>query len=130
MQHIDPIKGAVIFDKSDITSPDTQSRILEELNGDLADVVLSDMAPNSSGIKSLDQDVIIELCLSVLKFCTVVLGDKGSVVCKIWTGADRQKLKSVMERMFKKVTYVKPDASRPESAELYLVGQEYFLRKT
>ena len=88
------------------------------------------MAPSATGTPSLDHDMIIELCLSVLKFCTVVLGDNGCVVCKIWMGGDQEKLKHVMERMFRKVRFVKPEASRSDSAELFLVGQEYFLRKT
>ena len=129
LQHIDPIQGAVIFDKSDITSPDTQARILEEMNGQLADVVLSDMAHNATGTKSLDHDMIIELSMSVLKFCTVVLSHNGSIVLKIWMGGEHEKLKSVMERMFRKVEFVKPKASRSDSSEIYLVGQEYFLRK-
>ena len=130
LQPIQPIEGAVLFDKSDFTSPDTQARIIEELDGELADVVLSDMAPNASGTASLDHDVIIQLCLSVLHFCTVVLKSDGSVVCKIWMGSDQEKLKSVMDRMFRKVKYVKPEASRSDSAEVYLVGQGYRLRKT
>ena len=130
LQHIQPIEGAVLFDKSDFTSPDTQARILEELDGQLADVVLSDMAPNASGTPSLDHDVIIQLCLSVLQFCTVVLKSNGSVVCKLWMGSDQKKLKSVLERMFRKVKNVKPEASRSDSAEIFLIGQEYRLRKT
>ena len=129
LQHIEPIEGAVIFDKSDFTSPDTQARILEELGGHLADVVLSDMAPNASGTPSLDHDAIIQLCLSVLQFCTVVLKSNGSVVCKLWMGGDQEKLKCVMERMFRKVKYVKPEASRSDSAELFLIGQDYCLQK-
>ena len=88
------------------------------------------MAPSATGTPSLDHDMIIELCLSVLKFCTAVLGDNGCVVCKIWMGGDQEKIKHVMERMFRKVRFVKPEASRSDSAELFLVGQEYFLRKT
>lgn len=126
LQHIEPIKGAIIYDNCDFTSSDTQAKILAELDGHLADVVLSDMAPSASGTASLDHDAIIELCLSVLKFCTVVLKQNGCVVCKIWMGGDQDKLKGVMQRMFKKVRYVKPESSRSDSAEIFLIGQNYF----
>ena len=129
LQTFAPVEGATIFAQSDFTEPETQTKILEKLDGRLVDVVLSDMAPRSSGGRQHDHDVICELCLSVLKFCTQVLKLDGHVVCKLWEGSDRDKMISVMERMFKTVKIVKPASSRSDSAEIFLLGMHYNLKR-
>ena len=130
LQDIEPIDGVTIFPKSDFTKPETKSKILHVLDNRLANVILSDMAPKASGNREHDHDAIFQLCLSVLKFSSQVLDSGGHVVCKLWDGSDTKKLKEVMHRMFTNVKTIKPDASRENSAEIFLLGQYYKLRKT
>ena len=125
LQHVMPVEGATIFHQCDFTSHDTQARILEKLGNQKADLVLSDMAPAASGVKSLDHDKIIELCSSVVRFSTVVLDHGGSVLCKIWMGGKQHLLENAMKKLFVDVKAVKPPASRADSAELYLLGKGY-----
>lgn len=83
LQDIEPLEGVTILGGSDFTKLDTQTRLLHVLNNRLANTVLSDMAPRSSGNRELDHQVIFDLCLSVLKFSTQVLDSGGHVVCKL-----------------------------------------------
>ncbi|KAL5018973.1 hypothetical protein ScPMuIL_004695 [Solemya velum] len=122
---ISPIEGSCIFSQSDFTSAETQSKILSCLGKGKANVVLSDMAPNATGVKHLDHDLISELCLSVLTFSTSVLSDGGAVVCKIWMGHNQNRLLSAMKTIFKNVKIMKPNASRGDSSEIFLVGRGY-----
>jgi len=67
LQQMYPIKGVTLLGNSDFTTPKTWQKIKEILNGRHIDVVLSDMAPNASGVKHLDHDLIIKLAYSVVK---------------------------------------------------------------
>lgn len=67
LQQMYPIKGAILLGNSDFTSPKTWKKIKDHLNGQSIDVVLSDMAPNATGVKQLDHDLIIRLAYSVIK---------------------------------------------------------------
>lgn len=128
LQDIEPLEGVTILGGSDFTKLDTQTRLLHVLNNRLANTVLSDMAPRSSGNRELDHQVIFDLCLSVLKFSTQVLDSGGHVVCKLWDGREKQNIVSVMKKMFRTVKIMKPDASRSDSAEIFLLGIDYILR--
>jgi 23S rRNA (uridine2552-2'-O)-methyltransferase len=130
LQDIEPIDGVTVFPKSDFTTSETQSKILRVLDGRHANVVLSDMAPKASGNREHDHDAIFQLCLSVLKFSSHVLDSGGHVVCKLWDGRETNKIQEVMNRMFTTVKTVKPDASRSDSSEIFLLGQYYKLRKS
>ncbi|KAL3876745.1 hypothetical protein ACJMK2_034542 [Sinanodonta woodiana] len=125
IQHMFPVPGATILDQHDFTKKETQVKITELLSGKQADVVLSDMAPNASGSRELDHDQIVQLCMSVLEFSSKVLRPGGTVLCKLWMGRDTQTLNSVMDRMFDRVKVVKPDASRSDSAEIFLLGTDF-----
>lgn len=65
--NIFPIEGVTFLNQSDFTTSETQNKIINLLNGEKVDVVLSDMAPNASGIKSLDHEKLIEMAYNVLK---------------------------------------------------------------
>lgn len=67
LQQMYPIKGATLLGNSDFTSPKTWQKIKDHLNGQSIDVVLSDIAPNATGVKHLDHDLIIRLAYSVIK---------------------------------------------------------------
>lgn len=123
--NVSPIDGATLLFPYDFTTAETQSKVLDILGQIKTDIVLSDMAPNATGVKSFDHDKIVELCSSVLKFSTVVLKDGGNVLCKIWMGGKQTLLEDAMKRMFSHVKYVKPTSSRTESAEIFVLGRDY-----
>ncbi|OQV19249.1 rRNA methyltransferase 2, mitochondrial [Hypsibius exemplaris] len=117
-----PYPGAVFLPHSDFTKGKTKRKILEQLAGRPVDVVLSDMAPNASGISQLDHEAIVGLCTEALRFGVTVLREGGTFLCKIWTGSGDQALRALLRTHFAVVRNVKPPASRDESSELYLLG--------
>lgn len=88
-------------------------------------VVLSDMAPNTSGVKSVDQLRSAELCLAALELADRVLSDGGGWVCKIFQGPDVPEVVQALRVRFDTVRTVKPKSSRSESLEVFLVALGY-----
>jgi 23S rRNA (uridine2552-2'-O)-methyltransferase len=125
IEHMNPVEGAYILHQSDFTLPETQEKVFKILNGRPVDVVLSDMAPKATGQKSLDHDRIVELCFTVLLFGKKVLKPGGSLVCKLWQGANQHRLEAAMTSLFEKVKVAKPSSSRSDSAEIFLVGKNF-----
>lgn len=89
------------------------------------DVVVSDMAPNTSGIKGVDQCRSLELCESVLALAERMLIPGGHFVCKVLEGPDFPAWRKSVQSKFGEIKTMKPDASRDESMETYLVGLGY-----
>ena len=89
------------------------------------DVVLSDVAPNTTGLKERDQALAHELCLRVLEIAIQLLDKKGNMVMKIFEGPDTPELIKEVEKLFSSVKLVKPMASTKGSKELYLVARNY-----
>jgi 23S rRNA (uridine2552-2'-O)-methyltransferase len=89
-----------------------------------ADVVLSDMAPNLSGQRTSDQARHFELAEAALAFAADVLGPNGIFVVKVFQGADFEPYVKACRAAFVKVAGRKPDASRAESHEQYLIARE------
>ena len=116
-----PVEGAT-FLQSDFTSESTQKEILKILGSRKFDVVLSDMAPNASGIPGMDHDKIIDLSYRALKFALVNSYAGSHFVTKIWTGSGQDKLFSDISTFYSEAKLIKPKSSRSESAEIYLVG--------
>ena len=125
LQDFIPVEGATILKKSDFTSAETQQKILDLLAGKKADIVLSDMAPNATGIKSLDHEQIVELCIAVIRFANVVLAPGGTCLVKLWQGGEQAKLETLMRKLFQRVQVVIPSASRPDSAELFILARNF-----
>ncbi|XP_019397578.1 PREDICTED: rRNA methyltransferase 2, mitochondrial [Crocodylus porosus] len=125
---IAPLEGAVFLSNADVTDPSTLNKIQEMLPSGKADVILSDMAPNATGIQELDHDKLINLCLSVLDMSSNILQPGGIMLCKFWNGRDAQLLQSRLMEHFCNVRTIKPQASRKESAESYYLARGY--RKT
>lgn len=125
LQHMVPIDGAHIIHEADFTKSETQKRIMDILDDQKAGAVISDMAPRATGIKSMDHDNIIDLCVAVLELAIVVLKPGGVVLCKLWQGGRQQLLQTQMKRLFEKVKIIKPKSSRAESAEIFLYGSNY-----
>jgi len=99
----------------------------EELLGDLKafDVVLSDMAPDTTGIRSADQARSANLFEEALQRGVRLLAPMGSFVGKIFQGPDVDQLRKRMQQRFSDVKLVKPEGSRQESVEIYLVGKGF-----
>jgi 23S rRNA (uridine2552-2'-O)-methyltransferase len=88
-----------------------------------ADVVLSDVSPNLSGIPNVDQARLLELALSAIELCAKLLKRDGVFVVKAFHGEAFDELRERLEAVFHKVKVVKPSASRGESAETYVVAR-------
>ena len=116
---MEPIAG-VKFIKGDFLD----EAVLEQLTGDY-DVVMSDMAANSSGDHVTDHLRIMELVETAFIFCEQNLKKGGSFVTKILMGGEEQKFAHEMRKHFEKVKFVKPEASRKDSSETYLIALGY-----
>ena len=121
---IDPIPGAEIL-LGDFLDPETVE-LLERAVGEVAiDLVLSDLSPSTTGHQATDHLRIIALAEDALNFAERVLKPGGAFVAKVFRGGtDADLLKRVRMR-FATVRHVKPPASRPDSAETYLVAQGF-----
>lgn len=117
-----PIEGATILPQCDIRTEEAVTRMKHELNGNLADLVMSDMAPNATGIKDMDHDNIIELVYNAFKFALMVSKVDAAFVAKILDGDKSSKLDSDLSKFYKLVVHRKPKASRDESAEKFVVA--------
>ncbi|XP_072531028.1 rRNA methyltransferase 2, mitochondrial [Salminus brasiliensis] len=126
--HMAPLEGAHFLSHHDITDPATHAELQRLLPQAHADVILSDMAPNASGLRALDHERLVSMCLSLLELADKVLRPGGSLVCKYWDGVLTHKLRDGLARAFRDVKTVKPKASRKESAELYFLARTF--RKT
>ncbi len=116
-----PIAGAKTtqLDFLDDRAPDV---LKEMLGGHKADVVLSDMAPNTTGLKDIDHLRIMGLLETAYAFACEILNPDGVFVAKIFQGGTEQNLLNEMKRKFKVVKHAKPPASRKESSEFYVVA--------
>ena len=113
---IAPISGVTVL-KGDFRA----EALLEALKGAKADVVLSDLAPNLSGIGNVDQARALELTAGAIDFCSRVLERDGVFVLKAFHGETYGEMLKRLKAAFQKVKVVKPLASRGESAETYLL---------
>lgn len=117
---VDPVAGAAML-QGDFTEPHVQERLIEELGGK-ADLVLSDMAPNTTGHGATDHLRILALAEAALAFALDVLADGGGFVAKVFQGGAEKTVLDRLKRHFSAVRHAKPPASRKESSELYVVA--------
>ena len=96
---------------------------LSSLNVDRIDVVLSDMAPKTTGIKLTDQMRSLELCEMALSFSESYLRRGGHFVCKLFHSDNFKEFQNSMKKEFKKVEVLKPESTRKISKEIFLIGQ-------
>ena len=115
---IAPISGVTVL-KGDFRSEDLE----HTLGGAKADVVLSDLSPNLSGIGNVDQARALELSTAAIDFCCKVLKPEGVFVLKAFHGQAFEEVLQRLRTTFEKVKVVKPLASRGESAETYVVAR-------
>jgi 23S rRNA (uridine2552-2'-O)-methyltransferase len=89
------------------------------------DLVLSDMAPNISGIKERDNALMIDLVDNVLLIVDKFLKKEGTVLIKVFQGESLDYTKFALKERFEKIKIFKPKASRPNSNEIYIIGKEF-----
>ena len=117
---VEPVAGARII-QGDFNHPDTHKRLLA-LAGGPVDLVLSDMAPNTTGHASTDHLRIIALAEMALDFAVQVLAENGGFVAKVFQGGSEKQMLAPMKLAFASVRHAKPPASRKDSSELYVVA--------
>ena len=108
-----------------ITADLTQAGVLEQIQDAAAgkfDAVISDLAPNVSGVWSLDHARQIELARCALGIAREMLKPSGNLMVKVFQGSELKEFQLDVKSSFRVLRIVKPPASRPESAELYLLG--------
>lgn len=116
-----PSISGVTFLQGDITEEDAPAKIIALLHGKVH-VVLSDMAPNTTGHGATDHMRIVDLCEIAYAFALETLEKGGVFVCKVRQGGTETQLLSDMKRQFTKVSHFKPLSSRKESPETYVVA--------
>ena len=118
-----PVPGVMVI-QGDFSEEAVLRRLEEALGGRKIDLVVSDMAPNISGVRSSDQARSIHLCELALDFAGTHLNSGGAFVVKAFQGAGYPEFLAAMRRIFVSVASRKPGASRRESNEMYLVGKK------
>ena len=118
IKKMEPVEN-VSFMKWDIFEKDIDKKILNFFKRKI-DVVISDMAADTTGNKSLDSIRTNQLCLEAINLSTKILKPKGVLVTKLFMGDDFIEVKNLAKRTFKNVNFFKPKSSRRESKETYL----------
>jgi 23S rRNA (uridine2552-2'-O)-methyltransferase len=118
---MEPIEG-VVFIQGDFHDDEVLQALNREVAGRPVDVVLSDMAPNLSGIESSDAARIADLVELAIDFAQQHLVPQGTLVAKVFHGSGYSQLVDLFKKTFKVVKPIKPKASRDRSAETFLVG--------
>lgn len=117
----EPLEGAT-FVCQDFTADGATDKLLELLNGKHADIVMSDMAANTTGHQQTDHLRTIGLVEAAYDFAKTILAPEGVFIAKVFQGGAENELLTDMKKNFKKVSHYKPDASRDKSPETYVVA--------
>jgi 23S rRNA (uridine2552-2'-O)-methyltransferase len=117
---IDPIHGATVL-QGDFADPAMPGQLTAMLGGS-ADLVMSDMAPNTTGHAATDHIRIVALAEMALDFAVKTLSPGGGFVAKVFQGGSEKGILDVLKRNFATVRHAKPPSSRKESSELYVVA--------
>lgn len=120
---IDPVAGAA-FIQGDFLEDGMEDRLVEMLGGK-ADLVLSDMAPNTSGHVATDHIRIMALAETALAFACEILTPGGAFVAKLFQGGAEKDMLNTLKMRFKTVRHAKPPASRKDSKEMYVVAMGF-----
>ncbi len=118
IKQIEPIKN-VNFVKGDFFEEGVKNEVLKYFNSNL-DVIVSDMASNTTGNKSLDSIRTNNLCIEVINFSKKILKTRGVLISKLFMGEDFLEVKKLAKSLFEKVNFFKPNSSRKESKETYI----------
>lgn len=118
---IDQIAGVVNLEK-DFLDNDAKTLIINNLDNQLADVVLSDMSANTTGHSTTDHLRIVNLCDNAFQFAITILKPKGHFIAKIFQGGAERELMHNIKQNFTTVKHFKPNSSRKKSSEFYLIA--------
>ena len=100
-----------------------QLKLFEEIGiNRKVDVIISDMAPDTTGIKSLDHGRIVELIKSIVRFSINCLRNDGALILKSFSGSEEKKLKDSLKLYFKQVIPFRPESTRKQSKEVYIIS--------
>ena len=119
LKEISPIDNGIHI-KGDFTEPDIQEKIKENLTKEF-DVVMSDMAVNTTGVKNLDSIQTGELCKEAMTFSKKVISSNGYFISKIFMGSTFNEIVALGKKIFKEVKVFKPLSSRKESKESFII---------
>ncbi len=119
-----PIPGVVCL-QGDFTEAKTLEELLGVLDGVQVDLVISDMAPNLSGVKDIDQPRMAYLVELALDFARDALRPGGALLVKCFEGEGIDQLRQKFHQSFQAVRNFKPDASRSRSREVYVLGRDH-----
>lgn len=121
---IDPIEGVDII-LGDFREASVHEEVLKKLNGRLVDLVISDMAPNFSGIRDVDLPRAVYLAEIAFDFAQEVLVPGGCLLVKLFQGEGFTEYVKLLKQSFATVVVRKPKASRAESSEVYVLARQY-----
>ncbi|MBP9712508.1 MAG: RlmE family RNA methyltransferase [Sterolibacterium sp.] len=119
---MEPLTG-VSFIQGDFREEDVLQQFEAGLEGRAVDLVLSDMAPNMSGVQLVDQARVMHLAELTLEFSRAHLKPGGDMLVKVFQGSGYMELREAMREVFEVILVRKPDASRDRSAENFLLGR-------
>ena len=92
-------------------------------------LVLSDVAPNTTGHQSTDHLKISQIIYAIIERLKIILKNKGSFIFKIWNGEEEKEIIKKLKNIFDKVEYFKPKSSRQESSEIFIIAKEFKLNE-
>jgi 23S rRNA (uridine2552-2'-O)-methyltransferase len=124
MHGMEPIAGVTII-KDDFLADDASRELIAALGGEKADAVLSDMAAHATGHRQTDHLKIMALAEAGLDFAKLALKPGGSFLAKVLRGGTEREILLRMKQDFAQVRHVKPQASREDSAELFVLAQGF-----
>ena len=119
LKRIEPIGNSIQI-KGDFTDIETQQEIKKNINGKV-DVVMSDMAVDTTGIKNIDSIQTGELCKEAIFFAKDIIGENGYFISKIFMGGTFNEIVAEGKKYFKEVKVFKPKSSRKDSKESFII---------
>lgn len=120
-----PIDGAIVIGNMDFTTSEAQEKLKEHLAGELVDVVMSDMAPNATGVKSMDHENIVALAYAAFRFALVVSKPEATFIAKLWDGGEAKTVENDLRKFYKSVKIARPAATRTESSEKFVLARGF-----
>ncbi|CAI5745650.1 unnamed protein product [Peronospora destructor] len=124
LKHFDPVEGAITV-VGDFRQTEVRKQLSEALRGRKADVILSDMAPSFSGNFLTDSQQQLRLCHNALKMAELFLRSGGYFATKILRCDGSEEFRADLKEVFDMVKAMKPQSSRPESTEMFMVAKGF-----
>lgn len=109
----------------DFSTIEAHDKVVKALGDRKVDLVLSDMAPSATGVRELDKDRILGLCYMAIRFAALVTRIDGNLLFKVWDGKEVPILEMDLARFYKSIKILKPQASRSESSEKFILARGF-----